>query len=279
MEKENYLHILVTNDHDISSPGLLALTQEMRRLGKVSILAHDKNWSETRITNALTKPLWMREVHLADGSFAYSAEGSPADCVAHAVSGFLEEKMDFVVAGINPHATTGHQLTNAGPTTSVMEAAIRGVPAISFSVDAPARLEQISFQSAARIAYRVVRNVLRLHIPKYTYLNVNIPYLPEQDIQGIQITRQGLRLFETAGQQSDPYVKSDYWIVNSAPTSYLRVTTDAEAVANGYVSVTPIQVDLTAYHAISTLNAWDWKAQEVQAVMLGTRRAAIGSDA
>ncbi len=260
------MHILVTNDDGVTAPGLLALAQEMRKLGTVSILAPDRNWSASGHVKTIDRPLRVRSLRLADGSLANAADGAPSDCVALAVCGFYDEKVDLVVSGINPSANVGHDLTYSGTVTCAMEAAIWGVPAIAFSVDSPDNhLGAVDYLSAARKAFQIASAAMRHGIPQHTLLNVNIPYLDEEKIRGIQVTRQGLRVYhDKVDRRLDPRNKPYYWIIGAAPTSVPELGSDVGALADGYVSVTPVQLDLTNYQAIPTLNAWEWDLQELQ---------------
>ena len=127
-------HILVTNDDGVTHPGLLALVLEMRKLGKVSVLAPDHNWSASGHVKTLHRPLRVKEVRLADGTPAFASDGAPSDCVALALLGVLPEKVNLVVSGINPKANLGHDVTYSGPVSAVMEAAICGLPVVAVSV-------------------------------------------------------------------------------------------------------------------------------------------------
>ncbi len=191
------MHILVTNDDGVLAPGLLALAQEMRRLGQVTVFAPDRNWSASGHVKTLDRPLRVRDVRLADGTTAYSSDGAPSDCVALPLMGFVSEKIDIVVAGINPNANIGHDVTYSGTVTAAMEAVITGgVPGIAVSVDAAEVHEgPIDYSTAARLARRVVEKVASEGLPKGVLLNVNIPYLPEDQIKGWMATRQGLRVY------------------------------------------------------------------------------------
>jgi 5'-nucleotidase len=131
------MHILVTNDDGVTAPGLLALAQAMRELGQVSILAPDHNWSASGHVKTLDRPLRVKELTLADGTSALASDGAPSDCVSLALLGFLPEKVDLVVSGINPNANVGHDVTYSGTVTAAMEAAIGGVPGVAFSLDSP----------------------------------------------------------------------------------------------------------------------------------------------
>jgi 5'-nucleotidase len=131
------MHILVTNDDGVTAPGLLALAQEIRKLGKVTVFAPDRNWSASGHVKTMDRPLRIRETLLADGTSAFTSDGAPSDCVALPLLGFLREKVDLVVSGINPHANIGHDITYSGTVTAAMEAVIAGVKGIAVSLDSP----------------------------------------------------------------------------------------------------------------------------------------------
>jgi 5'-nucleotidase len=254
------MHILVTNDDGINAPGLLALTQEMRRIGNVSVLAPDSNWSASGHVKTMHRPLRVKEVSLADGSSAWTSDGAPSDCVALALLGYIPEKIDLVVSGINPNANIGHDVTYSGTVTAAMEAAIGGVTGIAFSLHSPGDFQGLlDFSSAARIAHRIVSKVISDGKLSNLLLNVNIPYLPEVDIKGILVTRQGLRVYrDRLDQREDPRGKPYYWIGGEAPTAIPDEGTDFGALEQGYVSITPLHLDLTDFQAVTSLGQIDW---------------------
>jgi 5'-nucleotidase len=261
MEKQEMKNILVTNDDGVLAPGLLALAQEMRHLGKVTILAPDRNWSGSGHVKTLDRALRMREFHLEDGSQAFASDGAPSDCVALAMLGYFKEKFDLVVSGINVGANLGHDVTYSGTVTAAMEAVIAGVPGIAVSLEVPeGHVGAIDFQPAANAASIVVQNVIAKGLPAETLLNINVPFLNAEDIHGFRITRQGLRVYHSRlDERIDPRGRPYYWIGGDAPTGVSESGTDVGALAEGYVSVTPLQLDLTAYRAISDLNTWEWR--------------------
>lgn len=260
------MHILVTNDDGVNAPGLLALAQEMRSLGKVSVLAPDRNWSASGHVKTLDRPLRVREVPLADGSTAFTTDGAPSDCVALAVCGFLGEKIDLVVSGINPYANLGHDVTYSGTVTAAMEAAIWGLPAVAYSLDSTSNhLEVLDYGPAARTANKITRAVIENKLPEATLLNVNVPFLPEEQIKGLRLTRMGLRVYhDKLDKRSDPRGRPYYWVIGDSPTGIPERGSDIGAVHEGYVSITPIQLDLTAYHLLPDLSHWNWDAQPAE---------------
>src|SRR5689334_16610198 len=254
-------HILVTNDDGVFAPGLLALVEEMRKLGRVTVLAPDRNWSGGGHVKTLDRALRVREFHLEDGTLAYGSDGAPSDCVALATLGYIKEPIDLVVSGINVGANLGHDVTYSGTVTAAMEAVIMGLPGVAVSLEVPdGYVGPVDFGPSAYAAYIAVRNVLWRGLPADTLLNVNVPFLKQQDIQGFRITRQGLRVYHSRlDERIDPRGRPYYWIGGEAPTGVPESGTDVGALSDGFVSVTPLQLDLTAYRAVSDINTWDWR--------------------
>lgn len=257
------MHILVTNDDGITAPGILALATEMRALGKVTILAPDRNWSASGHVKTLDRPLRVREIKLADGSTGFACDGAPSDCVSLATHGFVEEKIDLVVSGINSHANVGHDVTYSGTVTAAMEATIWDLPAIAFSLDQPdGNTNPVDYAPGARVARRVAQAVIKYGLPENVLLNVNIPFLADDQIKGFRISRMGLRVYhDKLDKRVDPRGRPYYWIIGDMPTSVPERGTDTGTLADGYVSITPIQLDLTAYKLMSDLDTWDWNAE------------------
>lgn len=254
------MHILVTNDDGVLAPGLLALAQELRTLGVVTVLAPDHNWSASGHVKTLDRPLRVKKVKLADGSEGLASDGAPSDCVALAMLGLLPEKIDLVVSGINPNANVGHDVTYSGTVTAAMEAAIWGVPGIAVSLDTPENhFEQLDYGPTARFARRIAAAVLEKGLPKDTLLNVNVPFLSEDKIKGILATRQGLRVYrDLLVTREDPRGKPYYWIGGEAPTGVPEEGTDFGALAENCVTITPLHLDLTAYQTLEEIRSWKW---------------------
>lgn len=254
------MNILVTNDDGVNAPGLLALAQEMRRFGDVRILAPNRNWSGRGHVKTLDTPLRVSDVPLADGSIAQTSDGAPSDCVALAVLGYYEVKIDLVVSGINPMPNLGHDVTYSGTVTAAMEAVIWGIPGIAFSLGSQVHHpESLDYSAAARVARELVEVLLANGIPKDALLNVNIPNLPYDQIRGMVLTRQGLRVYrDRLDRRVDPRGRAYYWIGGDAPTGVPESGTDIGALADGFVSVTPLQLDLTAAETAIALPMWSW---------------------
>lgn len=252
------MHILVTNDDGVQAPGLLALAQAIRPLGKVTVFAPDHNWSASGHVKTLDRPLRVRETVLADGSHAYMCDGAPSDCVALPLLGFLKEKIDLLVSGINPTANIGHDVTYSGTVTAAMEAVINGIPGIAVSLDTPAELKgALDYSTAAWVGRHVAEQAIADNLPKDVVLNVNVPYRKQAELSGFMVTRQGLRVYRDAlDARIDPHGRPYYWIGGEAPTGVVEEGTDVGALAGGYVSVTPLQLDLTHYKAMDILRKW-----------------------
>jgi 5'-nucleotidase len=253
-------HILVTNDDGVFAPGLLALAREMRNLGEVTVFAPERNWSVSGHVKTLDRPLRVKEVALADGSPALATDGAPSDCVALVLLGLLPEPVDLVVSGINPHANLSHDVTYSGTVTAAMEAAIGGLQGIAYSLDSPENhFDKLDYGPAARVARRVADKVIKNGLAEGVFLNVNVPYLPEEKMKGIVFTRQGLRVYrDLLEKRLDPRGVPYYWIGGEAPTGIEQDGTDIGMLAKGYVSVTPLHLDLTAHHVIDKLKSWTW---------------------
>lgn len=253
------MHILVTNDDGVQAPGLLALAQEMRKLGRVTVFAPDRNWSASGHVKTLDRPLRVRETILADGTAAFMSDGAPSDCVALCLLG-LTDPIDIVVSGINPNANISHDVTYSGTVTAAMEAVISGVKGVAVSLDSPEGFKGVlDYSTSASVARRVVEKVMADGLPEGVVLNVNVPYLKENELKGYMITRQGLRVYRDAlDQRLDPRGKPYYWIGGQAPTGVAEEGTDFGALSEGYVSITPLQLDLTNYKAMDVLKKWKW---------------------
>lgn len=262
--------ILVTNDDGVFAPGLFALVQEMRKFGKVVILAPDRNWSGGGHVKTLDRALRIKEVRLADGTQAFASDGAPSDCVALATLGFFNEPIDLVVSGINAGANLGHDVTYSGTVTAAMEAVIAGVPGIAVSLETmDGYIGEIDYGPAARAAGKVVRQVIENDLPHEILFNVNVPFLPDDQIQGIRLTWQGLRVYHSRlDKRADPRGNPYYWIGGDAPTGVPEHGTDVGALAEGYISVTPLQLDLTAYHVLANLNSWQWNESSFETTLL-----------
>jgi 5'-nucleotidase len=252
------LHILLTNDDGVDASGLLMLQRALQEVGEVTVFAPDHNWSAAGHTKTMHKPLRVNQTTLPDGTMAYTSNGAPSDCVALAVLGILPRKPDLVVSGINQGANLGQDITYSGTVAAAMEAVIFGMPAIAVSLDS---YESEDFAYAARFAARLVKLVLERGLPPTTFLNVNVPAVPQDKIAGIRITRLGRRVYRDAlVKRQDPRGRSYYWIGGQPPRGVDEEGTDIWALANNYVSVTPLHLDMTEYQMVEELRRWGLEA-------------------
>lgn len=250
MGREGHPLILVSNDDGIGSAGLQALAESLRGLGEVVVVAPDRERSAAGHSLTLSRPL--RVSHIDDGW--YSVDGTPTDCITLAVMGLLPRRPNLVAAGINHGSNLGDDVTYSGTVSSAIEATLQGIPAFAISVAGDGGSD---FRSAARFAERLAGEILRRGLPRDTLLNVNVPNLPPEAIQGVAVTRQGRRVYsETVVRKIDPRGKAYYWIGGTDPMWERLGGTDDEAVSGGWISLTPLHLDLTNHRIIEELKAW-----------------------
>jgi 5'-nucleotidase len=252
------LHILVTNDDGVDAPGLLSLQQALQEVGEVTVFAPDHNWSAAGHTKTMHKPLRVDQATLSDGTSVYTTTGAPSDCVALVILGILDDQPDLVVSGINQGANVGRDITYSGTIAAAMEAVIFGIPALAVSLDS---YESQDFAYAARFAARLVKLVLGHGLPSNTFLNVNVPAVPQEQIASVKITRLGQRVYrDKLVERQDPRGRNYYWIGGEPPTGVPEEGTDIWALANNCVSITPLHLDMTEYQMIEELRRWELKA-------------------
>ena len=250
------LRILVTNDDGIYAPGLLALKQALDSLGDVFVLAPERPRSATGHAVTLHKPHRIFETRLADGSRAWASNGTPTDCVTLAFDVLMEQRADIAVAGINDGANLGWDITYSGTVMAALEAAILGIPSLAVSV-ATDGAPVLTFEPAALVARRLAENLGGLHHCGVSLLNVNLPNLQFSAIRGMKVTHQGRREYtDRTVTRMDPRDKPYYWISGALKDDPKENGSDISAVRAGYVSVTPIDIDMTAHAWIPTVEAW-----------------------
>lgn len=245
-------YILVTNDDGVLAPGIFALATAMRTIGEVAVIAPAANQSASGHKKTLFQDIPVSKATLADGTPALAVAGSPADGIALAALGLARWPPRIVVSGINRGANMGQDITYSGTVTAALESTIHGVPAVAVSLDKRDANSPAEYEVAARIAAAVVRRVLEKGLPPFTVLNVNVP--AGDQVKGLRLTRQGVRIYNDELDQSGDI----YRIVGPEPTGVIdEEGTDLWAVHNGYASLTPIHLDLTAHRFLADLAAWD----------------------
>lgn len=250
--------ILVVNDDGITAPGIVALASEMVNFGDVWVVAPDSPQSGMGHAVTIGNILRMEEAYFpVDGVRAHSTTGTPVDCVKLAIHRILHRKPDLLVSGINHGSNSSINVIYSGTMSAAVEGALEGIPSIGFSLLDHAKTAD--FSAAREAVKRVVPQVLEHGLPTGTCLNVNIPKLPWTEIKGIKVCRQSAGYWNEAFEErQSPGGSTYYWMSGKFTNPDHGEDTDEWALEHGYVSVVPTQFDLTAHHAISRLNQWDW---------------------
>ncbi len=244
------MRILLSNDDGVYANGLNILAETLAALGEIQIVAPDRNRSGASNSLTLNAPLRIRR--LAD--HIVSVEGTPTDCVHLAITGLLTEQPDMVVSGINEGANLGDDTLYSGTVAAAIEGRFLGLPAIAISLVGP---NYIHYETAATVAAKLVRRLTVEKLPPYTILNVNVPDLPFEALQGFEVTRLGKRhRAEPIIEQKDPKGLPIYWVGPAGPAQDAGHGTDFFAIKANKVSITPLQVDLTQYNAFEQLSTW-----------------------
>jgi 5'-nucleotidase len=259
--------ILVTNDDGVESRGLLALKQALETMGDVTVVAPDTNQSAVGHQKTLMRPLRVRERILADGSQAYSVDGSPTDAVSLAFLGHFGHGFDLVAAGINYGANLGDDITYSGTVSAAMEAVINSCPAFAISQE---YYEHPDFTLAGMVATIVARNILTQGLSRGELINVNVPAVEPEDCAGVEVTRLGRRVYsDELVERLDPRGIPYFWIGGAPPSGLAVPGTDFHAVVNRRIAITPIHLDLTGRRLLKRLHTWDW-ALPGQGVVVAT---------
>lgn len=247
------MHILIANDDGLYAPGIRLLSKELsEHSDRVTVVAPDRDRSGASNSLTLDRPI---RVEKQDGD-VYKVFGTPTDCVHIAITGLLDEEPDMVVSGINAGANMGDDVLYSGTVAAAMEGRFLGLPAMAVSLvygkDGPR-----NYESAARAASILMRRLVSEPLPADTILNVNVPDLPWEEIHGFETTRLGHRhRSENVIPLDDPRGRSFFWIGPPGDEEDNGPGTDFHAVRHGYVSVTPIHVDLTRYQALDQISHW-----------------------
>jgi len=245
------LRLLISNDDGIHARGITVLADVCRTLGDVTVVAPDREQSGASHSLTLQRPL--RPVRRPDG--AYQVDGTPTDCVLLALGALLDHKPDYVLSGINHGPNMGEDVLYSGTVAAAMEGLSVGIPGIALSF-AGGELELLDTQRAW--IERLVRDVLEVRdFPRETLLNVNLPPVPGGDIQGIRVTTLGNRVFSgSLVQTQDPWGREVFWIGGGQISWSGREDSDFRAVRDGFISVTPLHVDLTNYALLEAVDGW-----------------------
>ncbi len=243
--------ILVTNDDGIHSPGLTALADSLGELGEVWIIAPDRERSAVSHSFTMNHPI---RAHLLRKR-VYMIDGTPADCVMFGTRGFLDFKPDLVASGINRGPNLGIDTVYSGTVAGAHEGHLNKAPSFAISLNLVVPGETQHFETAGRVAKIIARDIVKKDMPDGTFLNVNVPNLPFDQLKGIAATRLGERVYRDAIiQRHDPQGKEYFWIGGETPTWVEAEGTDFHAIEDGKVSVTPLGHDFTQFHAIAEID-------------------------
>ena len=247
------MKILISNDDGYRSEGIRALTDALAPLAEITVVAPDRNRSGA--SNSLTLDVPLR-VFPFDTNRYFVANGTPTDCVHLAISGLFEHDHDMVVSGINDGANLGDDVLYSGTVAAAIEGRFLGLPAIAVSLVIQPNSGQ-HFATAARVAAEMVMRIQRSPLHQATILNVNVPDLPYEQLKGYRATRLGFRhRSEPIVRSQDPRGRPVYWVGPAGLGQDAGEGTDFDAVAQGYVSVTPLQIDLTRHGMLEDIGNW-----------------------
>ena len=244
------MNILLSNDDGWRADGLRALAAALAGLGTLTVVAPDRNRSGA--SNSLTLEAPLRVVDEEPGWYAIN--GTPTDCVHLAISGLLIEEQQLVVSGVNDGANLGDDVLYSGTVAAAMEGRFLGVPSIAVSLVAGGPRH---FDTAARVARELIERLGRAPLPQATLFNVNVPDLPYAELKGFRATRLGVRhRSERIVRATDPRGRAVYWVGGPGSGQDAGPGTDFAAVESGFVSVTPLQIDLTRHGVLKDLGTW-----------------------
>ena len=245
------MHFLISNDDGINARGIRVLSERMQAFGRVTIVAPDQNRSGASNSLTLENPV---RVHELDDD-VIMVNGTPTDCVHIALTGLLDKDPDIVLSGINDGANLGDDVIYSGTVAAAMEGRFLGLPAIAVSLVFKQRAE--NFESAAEAVARLVERLREDPLPADTILNINVADLPWSEIRGFEVTRLGYRhRAEPVVKMDDPRGRPMYWIGPAGKGQDAGPGTDFDAISRGFISITPIHVDLTRYQALDQVAGW-----------------------
>lgn len=244
------MQILISNDDGVDALGLKVLAEVMQTFAEITVVAPSTNQSASSASLTLNTPL---RYHQKESGF-YSVTGTPCDCVHLGLHRIMSNKPDMVISGINKGANLGDDVIYSGTVAAAMEGRSLGYPAIAVSL---ASKECFHYETAAQVIIKIISNIKSIKIGSNTILNVNVPDLPEDKIKGFQLTRLGCRhRADTIIEDEDPRGESIYWIGPPSKPQDVGEGTDFHAISHGYVSITPLVVDLTAYQCFDDIKHW-----------------------
>jgi len=244
------MHILLSNDDGYEAPGIVCLASRLASIAQVTVVAPDRNRSGA--SNSLTLDDPIRATTMPNGFIR--VDGTPTDCVHLAITGLLEQEPDIVIAGVNTGANLGDDVLYSGTVAAAMEGRFLGLPAMAVSLLGH---DPKHYETAARVVCQLLTNLADAPLPVDTILNINVPDLPFDDLAGMQTTRLGHRhKAEPVIRSQDPRGRQIYWVGPPGEEQQAGPGTDFYAVRHGFVSITPLHVDLTRHTALADLSHW-----------------------
>ncbi len=248
------MEILITNDDGIYAEGILALSDSLRKVAGVTVVAPDIQRSAVGHAITLADPLRVTKANRSGKFFGYATSGTPADCVKLAIRSIMKKKPDLVFSGINLGGNTGYNILYSGTVSGATEGALLGIPSIAISLDTFTRPD---FRFAASFARKLAEAAYG-RLPKGTLLNVNVPAVPVRRIKGVSLTSQSRSLFKDRfDERTDPHGQTYYWLTGSQDLSAPAEDSDIAALRAGRVSITPLHFDLTDRDLMRKLSSWD----------------------
>ena len=252
------MRILITNDDGIQAPGIRALARGLSEIAQITVVAPEMQRSAVGHGITLHKPLRLDEVEFDGDIAAYSSNGTPADCVTLGTQSDLPEP-DFIAAGINAGANLGEEVLYSGTASAAMEGALHGFQSLALSV---CSYVDVNYNVAEQIAPVIIEVLAEYPLPSGTFLNVNVPNVSAEDIQGVQVTRLGRRNYEEVlSKRRDPSGRPYYWLAGSPQEKDACEGTDIAAIQNNRISMTPIHFDVTSEDHWDGFEALRWRLE------------------
>lgn len=251
------MNILVTNDDGINAIGIKKLVNRLKELGKITVVAPDRERSATGHAITMHQPLRVHKMDIFDENIeAWSIDGTPSDCVKIAVESIMKKKPNLVVSGVNDGPNLGTDVIYSGTVSAAIEGAIHDIPSIALSV--AGKKGKLNYEGAISYSCKIINQVLKNKIPNNIILNINFPSLPADQIKGIKVTELGIRRYANQFlRREDPMGRSYYWLSGELVEIENTSESDVKAIEENYISITPLQFDLTNYKLLKEMKKWE----------------------
>lgn len=247
--------ILVTNDDGITAPGVKALIEVAKQIGEVVVVAPDSPQSGMGHAITVNEPLRLNKGEYFDGLINYSCSGTPVDCVKLGIAEVMHQRPDIIISGINHGSNAATNVIYSGTMSAAVEGAIENIPSIGFSL--LDHSYEANFEHGKKFIKEIILKALANNFPAYTCLNVNIPKLPQQEIKGIKICRQAKAFWENGFEKrQDTFGKDYYWMKGEFNNHDGGEDSDLVALEKGYISIVPVQFDMTAHNRMMEIKDW-----------------------